>query len=235
MLVDLYGDLSHLYPQLQLQTFYFKCLSNIPQKNTLLVKTCKQTSTVEAIQRLLKLWTTLTQLDSGIRMNILQRMKEISGINIASFLNRLFTALLLLLLKKKSDYPLQKVASFSNSNVLSKLKERHSNPSTLPVINRSRRLSFDSNHQEYTLERILNGQKKTRTKDLIHVYIIRDLIYISKDKSHQTDRQQLRWVATMLASTLNRMWSCLLKWGLHVPGCMCLFHVQSVGLAEGSI
>ena len=126
------------------------------------------------------------------------------------------------------------MASFSNSNVLSKLKERHSNPSTLPVINRSRRLSFDSNHQEYTLERILNGQKKTRTKDLIHVYIIRDLIYISKDKSHQTDRQQLRWVATMLASTLNRMWSCLLKWGLHVPGCMCLFHVQSVGLAEGS-
>ena len=54
-------------------------------------------------------------------------------------------------------------------------------------------MSFDGNHQEYTLKRILNGQKKTRTKDLIHVYIIMDLIYVSKDKSHQTDSSWGEW------------------------------------------
>ena len=38
----------------------------------------------------------------------------------------------------------------------------------------------------------------------------------------------------MLAPTLKRLLSCLLKVGLHVPVYMCLFHVQSVRLAEES-
>lgn len=122
-MVDLYGDLSHLYPQLQ--PLYFKCLSNIPQENTLLVKTFEQTSTVEAIQRLLKLWTTLIQLDNGIRMNILQRMKEISGINMASFLNRLFTALLLKK-KKKKWLPTPKSGFIFQLQCFIELRKRHS-------------------------------------------------------------------------------------------------------------